>query len=117
MNRGRRAVLMWTGLAVAVLAGVLSFLSWDRADQVAGVVSAVVGVAALGVGVYGALGPPRGPDVQVSGTGRAVSRGGGEANTGFVSPAPTTAPGSVSVSDTGDAEADGGGANTGFRQG
>ncbi|MFG2765937.1 hypothetical protein [Streptomyces rubiginosohelvolus] len=44
---------MWTGLAVAVLAGVLSFLSWDRAGQVAGVVSAVVGVAALGVGVYG----------------------------------------------------------------
>ncbi|MFE6982716.1 hypothetical protein [Streptomyces griseus] len=117
MNRGRRAVLMWTGLAVAVLAGVLSFLSWDRADQVAGVISAVVGVAALGVGVYGALGPARGPDVQVSGTGRAVSRGGGEANTGFVAPASHTAPGSVSVSDTGDAEADGGSANTGFRQG
>ncbi|MFE8914540.1 hypothetical protein [Streptomyces globisporus] len=116
MNRGRRAVLMWTGLAVAVLAGVLSFLSWDRADQVAGVVSAVVGVAALGVGVYGALGPPRGPDVQVSATGRAVSRG-GEANTGFVAPASTTAPGSVSVSGTGDAEADGGSANSGFRQG
>ncbi len=33
--------------------GVLSFLSWDRAGQVAGVVSAVVDVAALGVGVYG----------------------------------------------------------------
>lgn len=108
---------MWTGLAVAVLAGVLSFLSWDRADQVAGVVSAVVGVAALGVGVYGALGPARGPDVQVSATGRAVSRGAGEANTGFVAPASTTAPGSVSVGDTGDAEADGGNANTGFRQG
>ncbi|WP_234473702.1 MULTISPECIES: hypothetical protein [unclassified Streptomyces] len=117
MNRGRRAVLMWTGLGVAVLAGVLSFLSWDRAGQVAGVVSAVVSVAALGVGVYGALGPTRGPDVQVSGTGRAVSRGAGEANTGFVAPSSTSAPGSVSVSGTGDAEADGGSANTGFRQG
>lgn len=51
VNTGRQAVLMWTGLGVAVLAGVLSFLSWDRADQVAGVVSAVVGVAALGVSV------------------------------------------------------------------
>ncbi|MFD5200123.1 hypothetical protein ACFWM7_08175 [Streptomyces sp. NPDC058375] len=46
-----------------------------------------------------------------------MSRGGGEANTGFVAPSSTTAPGSVSVSDTGDAEADGGSANTGFRQG
>ncbi|MGW8484692.1 hypothetical protein [Streptomyces sp. NPDC055886] len=116
MNSGRRAVLMWTGLAVAVLAGVLSFLSWDRADQVAGVVSAVVGVAALGVGVYGAVGPPRGPDVQVSATGRATARG-GDANTGYAAPASTTPPGSVSVSDTGDAEADGGSSNTGFRQG
>ncbi|UZI30674.1 hypothetical protein [Streptomyces sp. VB1] len=117
MNTGRQAVLMWTGLVVAVLAGVLSFLSWDRADQVAGVVSAVVGVAALGVGVYGALGPPRGPDVRVSATGRATSRGGGDANTGFAAPASATPPGSVSVSDTGDAEGDGGSANTGFRQG
>ncbi|NEB40884.1 hypothetical protein G3I54_35415 [Streptomyces sp. SID14515] len=107
---------MWTGLAVAVLAGALSFLSWDRADQVAGVISAVVGVAALGVGVYGALGPPRGPDVQVKATGGAMSRG-GEANTGFIAPASTGTPGAVSVSDTGDAEADGGNANTGFRQG
>ncbi|MFH8691398.1 hypothetical protein ACH4EC_31575 [Streptomyces anulatus] len=108
--------MTWTGLAVAVLAGVLSFLSWDRAGQVAGVVSAVVGVAALGVSVYGAFGPSRGPDVQVSATGRATSRGGGDANTGFVAPASTTPPGSVSVSDTGDAEADGGSANTGLRQ-
>ncbi|MFG2612679.1 hypothetical protein [Streptomyces anulatus] len=107
--------MTWTGLAVAVLAGVLSFLSWDRADQVAGVVSAVVGVAALGVSVYGAFSPSRGPDVQVSATGRATSRG-GDANTGFVAPTSTTPPGSVSVSDTGDAEADGGSANTGFRQ-
>ncbi|MEU7731793.1 hypothetical protein ACIQUZ_18025 [Streptomyces griseus] len=116
VNSGRRAVLMWTGLGVAVLAGVLSFLSWDRADQVAGVVSAVVGVAALGAGVYGAVGPPRGPDVRVSATGRATSRG-GDANTGFVAPASTAPPGSVSVDGTGDAEADGGSANTGFRQG
>ncbi|MGJ5943334.1 hypothetical protein [Streptomyces caviscabies] len=108
---------MWTGLAVAVLAGALSFLSWERADQVAGVISAVVGVAALGVGVYGALGPPRGPDVQVSATGRAVARGGGEANTGFIAPSSPGTSGAVSVSDTGDAEADGGDANTGFRQG
>ncbi|MGW4227737.1 hypothetical protein ACWEF9_00360 [Streptomyces sp. NPDC004980] len=116
MSGGRRAVLVSTGLAIAVLAGVLSFLSWDRADQVAGVVSALVGVAALGVSVYAVLAPSRGTSVQVSGTGKAVARGGGDANTGFVAPS-GGATGSASVSTTGDAEADGGDANTGFRQG
>lgn len=53
----RRAVLMTTGLALGIVTGALSLLSWERADQVAGVVSAVVSVAALGVGVCALLAP------------------------------------------------------------
>ncbi|PWJ02158.1 hypothetical protein DKG34_40280 [Streptomyces sp. NWU49] len=108
---------MSTGLGVAALAGVLSFLSWDRANQVAGVVSALIGVAALGISMYTLLAPSQAASVQVSRTGKAVARGGGEASTGVVLPSGGSVRGSVSVSDTGDAEADGGSANTGFRQG
>ncbi|GGZ39337.1 hypothetical protein GCM10010387_36840 [Streptomyces inusitatus] len=105
-----------TGLAVAVLAGGLSFLSWDRADQLAGVVSALVGVAGLGTAVYAVLLADRPAAVEVSRTGRAVARG-GDANTGVIAPASGSGAGPLSVSDTGDARADGGGsANTGYRQ-
>lgn len=117
VSSGRRVVLLSTGLAIAVLAGVLSFLSWDRANQVAGVVSALVGVAALGTSVYAVLAPSRGASVQVSRTGKAVATGGGDANTGLVLPSSGGTPASASISDTGDARADGGRANTGFRQG
>ncbi|MFE2142271.1 hypothetical protein ACFXA3_11080 [Streptomyces sp. NPDC059456] len=115
MSGGRRTVVGVTGLAVAVLAGVLSFLSWDRANQVAGVVSALVGVAALGTAVCTVLLADRSAAVHVSRTGRAVARG-GDANTGVVAPASSAMPGPLSVSDTGDARADGGSANTGYRQ-
>ncbi|MFJ1934279.1 hypothetical protein ACIOGZ_16695 [Kitasatospora sp. NPDC088160] len=116
VERNRRAIIVATCLAVAVLAGALSFLSWDSANQAAGVVSAVVGVAALGVSVYAVLPSSRGVAVQVSETGKAMVRGSGDANTGFVAPAAGGLPGSVTVRNTGDAEADSGSANTGFRQ-
>ncbi|MFF8731619.1 hypothetical protein ACF073_34785 [Streptomyces sp. NPDC015171] len=105
---------MAADLAIAVFAGVLSFLSWDRADQVAGVVSALAGVAALGAGVYAVLAPAAA--VRVARTGRATSKGRGDANTGLLSSGPAAALGPVSVGDTGDARADGGTANTCVRQ-
>ncbi|MEV7192209.1 hypothetical protein AB0N81_10400 [Streptomyces sp. NPDC093510] len=109
----RRAVLITTMLVLAVFAGALSLLSWDRANQVAGVVSAVAGVAALGVGVCALLAPSGSTSVQVSGTGRATATGGGDANTGAVT---SSSAGAVSVERTGDARADGGSANTGYRR-
>ncbi|MCZ9350965.1 hypothetical protein NGM36_14325 [Streptomyces mutabilis] len=108
----RRAVLVTTVLVLAVFAGALSLLSWDRANQVAGVVSAVVGVAALGVGVCALLAPSGSTSVQVSSTGRATAAGGGDANTGAVA---SPSDGVVSVGEAGDARADGGSANTGYR--
>ncbi|MCT9114227.1 hypothetical protein ACFWD7_49340 [Streptomyces mirabilis] len=109
----RRAVLVTTVLVLGVFAGALSLLSWDRANQVAGVVSAVVGVAALGVGVCALLAPSGSTSVQVSRTGRATATGGGDANTGVVA---SSSAGAVSVGETGDARADGGSANTGYRR-
>ncbi|MEU6484771.1 hypothetical protein [Streptomyces sp. NPDC046887] len=119
---GRRVVLAVTGLAIGVLAGVLAFLSWERADQVAGVVSAFVSLAALGASVYAVLSgsgqsASSSSGVRVSRTGKATASGGGTANTGVVTPSSGEAGGPVSVERTGDAESDGGSANTGFRQG
>ncbi|MEU9406625.1 hypothetical protein AB0E08_13160 [Streptomyces sp. NPDC048281] len=109
----RRAVLVTTVLVLAIFAGALSLLSWDRANQVAGVVSAVVGVAALGVGVCALLAPSGSTSVQVCRTGSATATGGGDANTGVVA---SSSAGPVSVRDSGDARAEGGSANTGYRR-
>ncbi|MGA5140140.1 hypothetical protein [Streptomyces azureus] len=76
-------------------------------------VSAVVGVAALGVGVWALLSPSRSTSVQVSRTGRATTTGGGGADTGVVA---SSSAGAVAVGETGDARADGGSANTGYRR-
>lgn len=84
MRGNRRAVMVTTVLVLAVFAGVLSLLSWDRANQVAGTVSAVVGVAALGVGVCGLLAPAGSTTVQVSRTGRATATDSGDADMGAV---------------------------------
>ncbi|MFI0169656.1 hypothetical protein [Streptomyces sp. NPDC017095] len=106
-------MLVTTVLVLAVFAGALSLLSWDRANQVAGMVSAVVGVAALGIGVCGLLAPTGSTSVQVSRTGRATAIGGGDANTGVLA---SSSAGAVSVEETGDARADVGSANTGYRR-
>lgn len=99
MRGDRRAVLVRTVLALAVFAGALSLLSWDRANQVAGVVAAVIGVAALGVGVCALLAPSGGTSVRVSRTGRATATAGGDANTGAVASPVADA---VCVGETGD---------------
>ncbi|WP_093819560.1 hypothetical protein [Streptomyces sp. PpalLS-921] len=103
---------MTTVLVLAIVAGALSLLSWARANQVAGVVSAVVGVAALGVGVCALLAPSGSVSVQVSRTGSATATGCGDANTGAVA---SPSDGVVSVGETDEARADGGSANTGYQ--
>ncbi|WP_405542416.1 hypothetical protein OG478_12080 [Streptomyces phaeochromogenes] len=115
MSGRQRLVAGLTGLAVAVLAGVFCLLSWDRANQVAGIVSAVVGVVALGTGVL-ALMSGRDGSVRVANTGRATAVGAGShANTGLT--VHGSVQGSMEVDGTAEARAeDGGRANTGYDQ-
>lgn len=117
MTGGQRFVVAASAGAGFLLAGVFSFLSWDRANQVAGIVSALVGVAALGVAIWAALETSTGSGdarVRVSRTGNATARGGGSANTGVIIPTSGAAGGVMQVDSTGDAESDGGQANTGL---
>ena len=43
----KRVVLIATGILVALVAGVFSTISWDRASQVASVLSAVIAIVSL----------------------------------------------------------------------
>ncbi|WNE95571.1 hypothetical protein PS467_09610 [Streptomyces luomodiensis] len=115
MSARQRLVAGLTGLAVAVLAGVFCFLSWDRANQVAGIVSALVGVVALGTGVL-ALISGRDGAVRVANTGPATAVGvGSQANTGLSVHGSVN--GGVEVHGTAEARAENGGrANTGYDQ-
>ena len=104
---------MGTASAVVVVAVLLVVLRWDDANKLAAALSALAGLAAVGVGVWAALPSPssRG-QTGVSRTGRAVARHGGTANTGVLGRAASA--GGIQVDQTGDAEASGGGtANTG----
>ncbi|WP_235437753.1 hypothetical protein [Kitasatospora griseola] len=117
----QRTVIVVTGGAVALFAGVLSFLTWDQANKVSGVVSALVAIAALGAAVA-ALVPARRPQpgrIEVANTGAAIATGGGSiANTGHQGDGSVPAAGQVRVTGTGEARAeDGGVANSGHRQG
>ncbi|MET8869252.1 hypothetical protein ABZW11_40520 [Nonomuraea sp. NPDC004580] len=63
-----RRALVWSGSAVAVvaLAGLVVYVAragLDEADKLAGVIGAFVGLAGLGVSVYGMVrgDPPAGP--------------------------------------------------------
>jgi hypothetical protein len=102
-------------LAVAGLAGWFSFMSWEHASQVAGVVSALVGVFALGAAVWAALLVGGGGSVRVMGTGKAKAIGpGAKVNTGVMTSGGSS--GDVHVENTGDGEAENGGTvNTGFQ--
>lgn len=115
----QKTVVVVTGFAVALLGAAFAFLTWDQADRLAGVLSALLAVAGLGASVAALVAAP-GPaprTVEVSGTGDAVARNGGSANTGYRSDSSSPGDGTVRVADTGDARADGGEANTGYRQG
>ncbi|MER6513311.1 hypothetical protein ABT158_41325 [Nonomuraea sp. NPDC001636] len=109
----QRWVLAGTAVVVAVLAVVFAVLGWDWADKAASVVSALAGVAALGVAVWAAWPVASGGgSVRVSHTGRATTSGAGRANTGFSGRA-SAVPGRVRVKRTGQASSDDGDANTG----
>lgn len=114
MSTAQRVVLVVTGLTVAVLAGLFSFMSWEQADQLSGVISGLVGVAGLGGLIWGVMAPNGRVGIRASRTGRATSVGGGSVNTGVSAPSSATSAG-VEVDRTGDARADGGGnANSGI---
>lgn len=115
MSGRQRLAVGLTGLTVAVLAGVFCFLSWDRANQVAGIVSALVGVVALGTGVLSLI-SGRDGSVRVANTGPATAVGAGShANTGLT--AQGSVQGGMEVDGTAEARAkDGGRANTGYDQ-
>ncbi|GAA3134364.1 hypothetical protein [Nonomuraea salmonea] len=76
-----RRALVWSGSAVAVvaLAGLVVYVAragLDEADKLAGVIGAFVGLAGLGVSVYGVVrgDPPTGPGPG-SGPGSVVVKG------------------------------------------
>jgi len=112
----RRWVAVGTAAVVAVLAVVFAVVRWEDANKIASAVSALAGLAAVGVGVWAGLpAVSSGRRVRVSRTGRATARGGGRANTGMTGPA-SALPEDVRVERTGDADASGGGdANTGIQ--
>ncbi|GAA4365627.1 hypothetical protein GCM10023088_11240 [Actinomadura verrucosospora] len=111
MSNGRW-VLVATCLGVTVLAVVLAVLEWDRANKLATSVSALAGVAAVGVAVWAVLARSSRAQVRVRDSGRAVATRGGRASTGVRSPA--SEPSDAIVEHSGDAEAsDNGQASTG----
>ncbi|SCG54837.1 hypothetical protein GA0070560_10958 [Micromonospora halophytica] len=107
-------VLLATGALVALLAATFVVLRGDSADKVATAVSALAGVAGVGVAVWAALSAVRaGSRARV--TGRATASGAGYANTGIDAPAGDATP--MEVSRTGDAVAgDDGQAISGIRR-
>ncbi|MFJ4368848.1 hypothetical protein ACIP4S_32590 [Streptomyces chartreusis] len=119
---GRRVTVLVTSGVVAVLAALFAVLRWDDADKIASAVSALAGVAAVGIGVWAGLTPhgtdqpePRAAVLRVSGTGRATAGPSGRANTGVVASGGSL-PSEVRVENTGDADASGGGeADSGIR--
>ncbi|TYB47395.1 hypothetical protein FXF51_58275 [Nonomuraea sp. PA05] len=104
-------VLLATSLTVASCATTFALLTWEDVDKIATAISALAGIAAVGVAVWAAL-PGAGNAVRVSGTGKAVARNGGVAVSGFSGPASAAASASE-VHTTGDAEASGGKATSG----
>ncbi|MBM0276034.1 hypothetical protein [Micromonospora tarensis] len=98
MRPRRHLVLLITGLLVAVLATTFVVLRWDSADRVATAVSALAGLAGVGVALWAAL-PATRSGVRARGTGSARARGSGYANSGIDAPAGDGTP--MEVSDTG----------------
>jgi hypothetical protein len=112
----RRVVLFVTCLVVTGLCVWLAVVKWNSASKIATIVSALAGVAAVGIAMWAAL-----PDsLRVSGpraawTGKAVARGHGKANSGVIAPNHKSA-GYPQAYRTGDADAsDDGEATSGIR--
>ncbi|WP_234385549.1 hypothetical protein [Streptomyces scabiei] len=115
MSAGQRKVVILTGLVVGLLAGSFSFMSWSHANQVAGVFSALLSVAGIGITIWVALSNNSLPGIRVSSTGRASATHGGNANTGFVGNQSAATSISASVESSGDVEAAGGEGNSGIK--
>lgn len=113
----RRWVLVGTAVLVAGVAVMLVWLRWEGANKVATAVSALAGLAAVGVALW--AGWPTvsagGGRVRVKKTGTATASGTGDANTGVMGKSGAV-PGDVVVDASGDAKASGeGDANSGIR--
>lgn len=114
----RRVVLIVTCLVVAGLAGWFLIAKWDQGDRVATALSALTGVAAVGVAIWAGLrsqGTEASGSVRVSRSGDAVAGRDGSANSGVRARLDKSS-GRMRVDRSGDAQASAGGeTNTGVR--
>lgn len=111
-----RWTLVITLLVVAGLGFWFSVARWDDASKIASVLSALAGIAAVGVAVWAALrGAASSSKITVKNSGNASSDS-GDANTG-VSGKANSAGLSVKIKNSGDAESKGGNSNTGLHLG
>jgi hypothetical protein len=104
----RRVVSVVTCVVVAVLGGVFAVSQWETSNRIATVVSALAGVAAVGVGIWAALSPGQGSraDDVATRPGESEAMNGGTSVTGVKRPK-ARGNGSARVEDTGKARADG----------
>lgn len=105
------ALISASFLLIAAMVLVWLLVDLGTADGLASVVGACSGVAGLAYGILG--GQQNDPIVRAASTGTATSRNQGQANTGITGPA-TRVGGQMQAEHTGDADADGGTANTGI---
>ncbi|MGW5556521.1 hypothetical protein ACWER9_04745 [Micromonospora sp. NPDC003944] len=106
MKPTRHVVLLVSGLLVSVLATTFVVLEWESADRIATGVSALAGLAGVGVALWAAL-PTTRSGARVRETGTTRARGTGYANSGIDAPASDATP--MEVHRTGDATAGDGG--------
>jgi hypothetical protein len=109
-------VIIVTGVVVTGLCVVFAWLGWDNANNLAAVISAAAGVAAVGATIWGATwqsaaGEPL-ADLRVARTGTATAIAGGTVNTGIRGRGVKGV--DAVVEDTGDASGSGD-ANSGIR--
>jgi hypothetical protein len=104
----RRVVLVVTCLAVAALAVVLMLMRWEQANKVATSLSALAGVAAVGVAIWAAFPRPVGTTIRVTNSGKAIAGRAGGAQTGVRASADLVV-GDITVRRSGDANATGDG--------
>lgn len=108
MGKGRW-VLVVTCSIVAVLAASFLSLQWDQANRLATSVSALAGVAAVGVAVWAVLSARKNsgaPSLKVKRTGNAEATGDGRSNTG-IRARRGEVPGDLDVRRSGDATSSG----------
>ncbi|MEV4210101.1 hypothetical protein [Micromonospora sp. NPDC049662] len=111
-----RWILVITLLAVAGLGFWFSVARWDDASKIASALSAMAGIAAVGVTVWAALrGTATSSKYTVKNSGNASSSS-GDANTGVRGKADPAAL-SVKIRNSGDAESKDGNSNTGLHLG